>query len=167
MTNIESNAKAVYEAFEEMTFKEMDKALKSGLRKALTTVRKDAKTNIKKRLKNTSKRNPKYNDTLASGIRQTRVMVNRDGTVVGKVRIDSNKKSGSGSFRLAILESGSYKKGERFTKYYRGVKLKQPASKNTLKAYHFFKDSLPTESNFQSTMVEEVKKAVDKINNGI
>lgn len=116
---------------------------------------------------NSNKKNPKFNDTLQQGVRTTRVYVNQDGTIVGKVRIDDNRQKGSGSFRLQILESGSYKEGERFTKKYNGKKLRKPASKGKLKGYKFFKTAMDSnEASFQSNMISEVEKAVDKINNG-
>ncbi len=166
MIRITTDAKEVYEKFEQLNFTEMGKALKSGLRKALKVIQKDAKTNLKSAVNNTNKKNPKYNDTLQQDVRTSRIFVNQDGTVVGKVRVDSNNKSGSGSFRLPILESGSYK-GERFTKTYNGKALKKEASKGSLKPKKFFKQAMDSnEASFQSNMISEVNKAIDKINNG-
>lgn len=164
---IETDAMKVYNHFQELTHKELGKALKSGLRKALRQVQKAVKTNLKSKVKNTNKKNPKFNDTLESGVRLTRVYENQDGTIVGKVRIDSNNKTGSGSYRLAILESGTYKTPERYAKTRNGKPLKKPAYRGSLEGKKFFKTAVDSiESSFNGTMVNEVNNAINKINNG-
>ena len=115
-----TNAERVYRRFEELTHKELGKALRQGLRKALSVIQKDAKKNLRGAFKKTNKRNPKYTDTLQSGIRISRIFEKQDGTIVGKVRIDSSRKSGSGSFRLKFLERGNFRTSPRYAKTWRG-----------------------------------------------
>lgn len=165
MNNLETNAAEVYKRFEDLSYKEMRKALKSGLKTALRAIRKAGVENLKAKIKNTNKVNPKYNDTLQKGIRVTRVWENQNGDIVGTVLSSSNRRTGSGSFRLQILESGSYKVGERFVKSYNGKPLKKAKSAGVLKPSNFFKKTIDEKDGYyQSTMKAAIEKAVDKIN---
>lgn len=165
---IETDATKVYNQFLELTSKEMKKSLSSGLRKALTAVKKEGVINLNSFIRNANKKNPKYSDTLQSGVRVTRIWENQDGSIVGKVLNTSNRKSGSGSFRLPILESGSYKVGERFAKTYKGVPLKKKRSTGVLQGKFYFKKTMnEMESYYQSTMNRAIEEAVNKINGRI
>jgi len=164
---IETNANRVFTAFQNLTHKELGKALKSGLKKALKVIQKDAKKNLSSTFKNTNKKNPKYDDTLQKGVRVTKIYENQDGTIVGKVRIDSTRKTGSGSFRLQILEKGNFRTSPRYAKTYDGKALRKPRKTGDIKIRgYFFKDAVDTnETSFQSNMEREVDAAVNKINN--
>jgi hypothetical protein len=161
-----TNAKKVYDEFEDLTHKELGKALKQGLKKALRVIQKGAKSNLSSAFKKTNKRNPKFTDTLQSGIRITRIFENQDGTIVGKVRIDSSRKTGSGSYRLKILERGNFKTSPRYAKTWRGKPLKKLRKTGNITGKFFFKKSVDSnESSFKSNLEMEVNKAVEKINN--
>lgn len=164
---IECNFEETYKRFMELSMKNMGKCLRTGLRKALTEVRRDAVTNLKKAVKHPSKKNPKYTDTLVKGVRMTRIYQNYKGEICGKVTIASTEKPGSGSFRLQILESGSYKKGERFQTMNKTTmtKFKKPRSLGVLPPRYFFKKTQDTmDSYFQKTMNNAIAEAVDKTN---
>lgn len=167
MTKLETNAQDVYSNFEKLTHKELGKALRTGLRKATKTIQKAVKSKLRASFKNVNKKNEKYNDTLESGVRVTRVYENIDGTLVAKVRIDSTRKSGSGSFRLQILESGNYKTKPRYTKSYAGKPLKKPRFAGNIEGAKFFAQARDAnEPYFYDELTSEVDKAVRKINNG-
>ena len=163
---IETNAARVFSQFQNLTHKELGKALKTGLRKALRVIQKDTKSNLSKAFKNTNKKNPKYDDTLQKGVRVTRIYENQDGTIVGKVRIDSTRKTGSGSFRLPILEKGNFRTRPRYTYLFKGKALRKKRKTGDIKKRgYFFKDSVNTnETSFQNNMENEVGKAVNIIN---
>ena len=76
---IETNAPSVYERFMELSTKEMRSALKSGTRKAMASIRKSARANLRAKVSNASKVNPKFKDTLLSGVRRRRVKEAKDG----------------------------------------------------------------------------------------
>lgn len=163
--SISTNAADVYDKFIELNFKEMGKALKNGLRKALRGIQKKAKTNLSSSFRNTNKVNPKYSDTLQKNVRTTRIYVNDDGTVVGKVRIDSNNKKGSGSFRLPILERGNFRTKPRYAKTYNGKDLKKKRKTGNIVGKHFFKNAVDSsKADFQQNLINEVNNAIDKIN---
>ena len=168
-SNITTNAVEAYRNFEDLTINEMKKVLKAGVRKVLTRLRKETVQNLRGRLKNTNKKNPKFNDTLASGVRKTKVWMNNRGNnageIVGKVRVDSTRKTGSGSYRLGILEVGSYKVGGRYTRTFRGKPLKKKRYTGVLRPYHFLKDATEAMNSYHDSIInDEVKKGVDKIN---
>jgi hypothetical protein len=97
----------VYQKFQKLSLEEMQTATRRGLKKALKAVEKQAKINLRAKVNGVSKKNNRFQDTLLRGVRTTRVFINRDNTLVGKVRIDSNRKAGSGSYRLPMLEKGT------------------------------------------------------------
>ena len=164
---INTDATKVYKNFVKLSIGEMNKSLKSGLRKALTAIRKQAVINLNSLVKNARKRNPKYNDTLQKRVRSTKLWENRNGDIVGKVLVSSTRDTGSGSFRLQILESGSYIVGERFAKTYKGVPLKKKKSTGVLRGRFYFKKTQDEmDSYYQSTMNDAIGDAVNKINRG-
>lgn len=164
-STITTDAVEVYNAFAELTSKEMKKALISGVRKAASGLVKETKSSLRSSgLKKVNKINPKYNNTLLQGIRKTKVWENRNGDIVSKVRIDSDRKSGSGTFRLQILEVGNYKnKRYAYTKTKAGIK--KPSYRGDIKAYNFFKFARASyESKMRNEMNTAINNAVNKIN---
>ena len=114
---IQTNMLEVYQKFQKLSLGEMQTATKRGLKKALKAVEKQAKSNLRSTVNGASRKNKRFQDTLLKGVRTTRVFTNRDNTLVGKVRIDSNRKAGSGSYRLPMLEKGTkyrYTKAGRY-----------------------------------------------------
>lgn len=161
--SITDNFVETYRNFESLTDKELKKFLGDGLRKNIRQIRDDVKKNLRARIKKANVKNPKYQDSLVKGVRSTRVFENKRGKNIGelfgKVRIDSTRQSGSGSYRLAILESGSYLVGERFATTRNGVKLRKPKSTGVLKGAYFFKDAIEGDN---STFHNEMDKSFDK-----
>lgn len=161
-----TNADEVYAKFIKLNTKEMRKALTTGLRRALAKIQKDARTNLKGDFKNTTKRNPRFTDTLASGVRVSKIWENKQSDLVGEVKITSSRKTGSGSYRLKILEKGNFK-NPRIRKHWRGRTLRKPVNTGDIKGSYFFKRATESnESSFYSNMRSEINKAIDKINNG-
>lgn len=165
--NNTTDADVVFEKFIKLSSKEMTKALKQGLRKSLNKIKKDAQTNLRSDYNNVNKKS-KFNDTLVSGIRTSRIWENKmtDGAIVGNVRIDSNRKTGSGSYRLKFLEKGNFK-SQRIRKKWRGKLLRKEVNTGDIKGSYFFKRAVDANSSsFNSNMRQEINKAIDKINNG-
>lgn len=162
--------------------KQLSRTFQNGLKKVMRQVRKDAVTSLKSKVKNTTRKNPKFEDTLASGVRMTRTWENqqpgKEG-VAGRVTIASNRKKGSGSYRLQILEVGSYKKGGRWRRHYKGKKFKTASDKaearmrkkrktsekgytGRLKAYAFFQPIVINKSKYQQALSVEIEAAVNQ-----
>ena len=162
---IETNAPSVYERFMELSTKEMRSALKSGTRQAMASIRKSARANLRAKVSNASKVNPRFNDTLLSGVRSGRVKEAKDGEITGSVLITSTNKPGSGSFRLKIIEKGTFKTGARYAKTWKGRPLKKPRFTGSLSATNFFaKTRDEKESYYYGEMQRGIEKAIDRIN---
>lgn len=159
----ETNAVDYYEEFRKLTVDEMHRALKKGVAKALKKIQKEAVSNLKSNYNNTDIVNPKYNDTLASGIRVSKIKTNSSGVIEGVVRAHSNGKHGSGTYRLHFLEQGTR---ERYAKTRNGKPLKKHAYRGKIVARKFFKPAVDANlAIWDSIIEEEVEKAINKINN--
>lgn len=159
---IETDALKQFEAFEQLTAKEMKKALTQGLRKASTKVRTAIRKELRKSVNGSNKVNPKFNDTLEQGVRTTKVK-EVDGNIITHVTISSNNKKGSGSYRLKFFDKGT---NERYAKTWKGKPLKKKRRLGRIKTYNFFQNGLNSSaSDFNQTLETEINKAVDKINN--
>lgn len=162
--NIETDAVEVMDKFRKFTAKEMKKCLTSAVRSGGRQLVKETKNTLRKSVKNTNKHNPKYNDTLQQGVRMTRVYVGKDGTIATKVRIDSNRKSGSGSFRLMILEQGNYKTRPRYA--YTRTPNHRIAHRGNVKAYNFFSSARDMFLfQYDKIFTTNLNKSINKINN--
>jgi len=164
--SIDSNATEVFTRFEELTDKELKKYISAGLRKSMKEIRDRARQNLRARVNNANRRNPKFNDTLVKGVRMTRAWENKQGAnageIAGKVRIDSNNKSGSGSYRLPIIDNGSYLSGVRYQ--YTRTKLRKPKAVGRMKPTNFFQDVIQSDSLFQSEMNKAIDDGLNSIN---
>jgi len=156
---IETNAKEVWDMFESFEIKEMKKALVSGLKGAASELRKGVRKELKQAIPNSNKKNPKYNDTLAQGVRITKVKEMK-GYFQVYTTIASNRKTGSGSFRLHFLEGGTIQR----TAYLRKTNHK-PSFRGQIKPYNFFDRALTTFRPQQDKIIQnEIDKAIIKIN---
>ena len=160
---IETDADEVYNQFLQFSTKEMRQTLKKAVRESASKLRKEARTQLRKSLNNTNKINPKYNDSLQQGVRLGKVHETKKGDIYAYVMITSNRKTGSGSFRLHILEKGSA--GIRYAKTWNNKPLKKPRNTGVLKPANFFYNAnMIFESQHKQIMETAMKKAVDKTN---
>lgn len=166
MTDIRTDAVEVFNQFQEFTTKEMKKALTNAVKDSGRQLVKGTKQQLRKTLNNTNKKNPKYNDTLEKGVRVGKVKEDKNGNIYCHVLITSTRATGSGSFRLHILESGSFRVGKRFATTWNKKMLKKPRYTGVLKPTNFFKTSTDNFfTTYQQTMDNAISKAVSKINN--
>lgn len=151
---LNSNMEEVFDKFKDLTVKEMGRALKTGVRKGLILIRNRARQRFRGMFPSGARVNPKYSDKLIDGIRATKVQDDKKDGVKGYVLITSNRRSGSGSYRLVFLEGGTVKRHTR-----RGY------NRGSIKASFFFTSTVNSEqSNYRNTVVNELEKTVDKIN---
>lgn len=154
-SKFETNMNEVYDKFIQLNVKEMGRALKTGIRKGLLYIRNKARSRFRSMFPSGSLANPQYRDKLIDGIRATKVQEDKQDGFKGFVLATSNRKTGSGSYRLVFLEGGTV---QRYTRkgYNRG----------SIKAAYFFTTTVNTEGKQYSDIVlNEVNKTVDKINN--
>ena len=137
--------------------KEILKARKKGMNKAVGKIRNKTKALIKSSLPAAKNHNPKYNDTMLSGAKVSKY---KDNDLVGEAiagaHIMGTRKTGSGSFRLRFFEDGTT---SRTTK--RGYRRGKVSGK------HFFKNAVDSEISKAPSIIErELEKAIERCNNG-
>lgn len=174
--HLKSDAIGIYNQFLKVNYEVMSKAVRKAVRDGLVAIQKDVRNSLKSRLKNTNKYGFRwaggqkivFSDTLQQGVRLGKIVTDDEAeTVSGTVLITSTRKKQSGSYRLHILENGSFRAGERFTQYYtdkNGVsrKLKKPRSTGTLKAYKFFKAGTSSPGKFSDTVMKHLIKKINE-----
>lgn len=137
--------------------RETEKAIKKGLREGLKELRKVTRENLKASIKGATKRNPKYDDTLISGVRSYSPKRSRQNKaeIIATVKISFTRKKGSGSFRLPMLENGTVQR-----------KTKKGYNRGSLKAYKFFKKATDTVTpdKVQSYIDREMQKTLKELN---
>lgn len=153
-TEFTTNMDEVYEKFIKLNVREMGRALKTGVRKGLLLIRNKARQRFRALFPSGTKQNPLYRDKLIDGIRATKVQDDKKDGVKGFVLITSNRRPGSGSYRLVFLEGGTV---QRYTRkgYNRG----------SIAASYFFTTTVDSnQGQYGETVLRELDKAVDKIN---
>lgn len=152
--HIETNADIEYDDFYTLTTTELKKAIKDGIRKGINLIRSAGRRSLRAEMgRAANHHNPKYNDTLQQGVRGTRI-VEKEGEQYGYVTITSNRKAGSGSYRLIFFEGGTVK---RFTRkgYNRG----------SIRANFFFSEAVnATETQVQDVIDRRISDSIQKIN---
>ena len=159
-----------WDKIDERFKKEILKARKRGMNKAVTKIRNKTRSLIRSSFKKST--SSKYNDTLADGARVTKY---KESSLVGEaiagVHILGIRKKGSGTFRLRFFENGTDK---RFVKAHdrknrnNGGKHKvKDHTTGRLKGKGFFKSAVASEISKAASIIEqELNKAIDKCNNG-
>ena len=155
MNDITTNVAEAYRYNYDLTVREVGKTLRTGMRKALRNLVKDTKANLRASYRNVNKQNPRYNDTLISGVRASKVYTAKDGGVVGYVKISKRKKSGSGVYRLLFLEQGTD---------YRQLR-RNSANRGKIEGKWFFRRAVDAGNNkFERDMIDATEAAITKIN---
>lgn len=153
-TEFTTNMDEVYEKFIKLNVREMGRALKAGVRKGLLLIRNKARQRFRALFPSGAKQNPLYRDKLIDGIRATKVQDDKKDGVKGYVLITSNRRTGSGSYRLVFLEGGTVQRHTR-KGYNRG----------SIAASYFFTSAVNSNQNtYKETVINEIDKAVNKIN---
>lgn len=119
---------------------------------------------VRKSLRGTGLKNVnkavRYKDSLLQGIRKTKIKQDNEYQWYGLVMASSNRKSGSGSFRLPIIENS--KEQERYRKTYKSSPGK--GRTGVFKARPFFSqgiDKVDVGSHIEKAIID----ALQKINN--
>lgn len=133
----------------------MQKAKASALRKGAAVIKKQAQASLQSTGIDYNRQNTRYNDTLISGVRITKL---KDGDTIG-VHILGSRSSGSGTFRLRFFEKGT---NERYAKTYNGKPLKKARRLGRIKSYKFFESAVVTsQTSAQNAIYEQLTKYID------
>lgn len=148
----------------EIAPKEIDKAIRKGMRKGLQTHRKQVIQNLKTSLPKAVKRNPMYNDRLVDAVK-IRAKNDRDaesGVIIGKIHVMGTQKKGSGTYRTRFFEGGTK---DRYQKTYKGRPLKKKRYIGKIGPLGFFQSGA---ANVQGTVSSEISKelisTIDRLN---
>lgn len=153
-THIETNADIEYDDFLALNKRELKKAIKDGIRKGMNLIRSAGRESLRSMMgKAASHHSGKYSDTLVQGVRNTRI-VEKDGEQYGYVTITSNRKTGSGSYRLIFFEGGTVDR-----------QTKKGYNRGRIEALYFFSSAVSsTEGQVQDTIDKGITESVNKIN---
>lgn len=158
----ETNIIEVFDKFRDLTAREMTKAVKRAINKAASTLKANTLSELHATGINIGT-NQKYSDTLDEGVRMRKAGGNYDEEIYSVVHIMGSRASGSGTFRLRFFEGGTK---DRYQTKINGVELKKPRYIGNIKPYRFFQSANSTiESQLDAIYMEEIDKAVQKINN--
>lgn len=167
----ETNIEETFNAFCELTGKEMTSAVKKALRAGASTLKKQTKQNLTSSL---SKRNNphwykgkqiEYNDELEDAVRIGRINNGYgDGEDLSvKVHIMGTRKEGSGTYRARFIEKGTR---DRYAKTYKGRPLKKPRYLGKITGKWFFRSANEqVEPELERIYMTAIDNACRKINN--
>lgn len=150
--------------------KEVLKARKRGMNKAVSKIRNRTRSLIKSSFKKST--SSKYNDTLAEGARVSKY---KESSLVGEAiagaHIMGIRKKGSGTFRLRFFENGTAKRfvkdHDRKNRKNGGKHKVKGHTTGRIKGKGFFKSAAASEISKATSIIEqELNKAIDKCNNG-
>lgn len=168
MNNLVSQWQEVDERFK----KEILKARKKGMNKAVMKIRNKTKSLIKSAIPASKNHNPKYSDTMLEGARVSKY---KESTLAGEAiagaHIMGTRKKDSGTFRLRFFESDTerryIKDHERKNRKNSGKHKVKGHFTGRIKGKRFFKSAVDSEISKASSIIEqELNKAIDKCNNG-
>jgi len=162
MNGFVTNIDEMFEKFAELTSTEMTRAIKRALNKAAVQLQRLTKSNLSSMIKSDTGGHGKYNDRLENGVMRRSASASYDEEMTAMVHIMGSRSSGSGTFRLKFLEGGTK---ERYAQTYKGRPLKKPRYLGQIKPMYFFKSANETiEPQLERIYIEEIDKAIDKIN---
>lgn len=168
-SGFECNIVDLYDKFCELTQKQMNSAVRKALNNGSKELKKVTQDNITHSLK---KRNNKhwynghrieYNDRLEDAVMISKIEPDESGELSQKVHIMGNRNSGSGTYRARFLEKGTKERVQTKTAY---VNFKKSRDLGRIQPMWFFKNAqAQVEPKLQSIYLNEIEKAIDKINN--
>lgn len=112
-----------FEGWQDLTYKEMNKAISAGMKKVQKEFIKEGKSALAAVFKNTNKKREGYVDTVASGIRGGKVNITDD-TIASKVKSGAKKTPNSARYKLNFLNEGTV------SRYTKTIKLRNKKTVN-------------------------------------
>lgn len=162
MSGFETNIVEVWEEFKDLTKNDMTKAIKRALNKAAAKLQEQTKANLRTMIKSDTGGHGKFNDRLSDGVMRRNAGGNYDEDLYAVVHVMGSQATGSGTYRLRMLEKGTK---ERYAQRYKGEPLMKPRYTGAIKPMWFFKSANATiESQLESIYIDEIDNAIEKIN---
>lgn len=172
-SGLECNIQDVFEKFCNLTTKEMNKAVRSALRKGAVELKKTTQKNITTTLKNRNNAHWYdgklifYEDKIEDAVMISKIDGSFGEELSQKVHIMGNRNSKSGTYRARFLEKGTK---DRYARHGRNrnhelITLKKPKYLGHVSGKWFFKNAQNSVfPNLPSIYMAELEKAINKIN---
>lgn len=158
----ETNIEQVWAEFQDLTSKQMTSAIKKAVSRGAAELKKETITQLRSSGIDVDRPNNKYNDKLDDGVMMRKARGNYDEDIYSIVHIMGSMSSGSGTFRLRFFEKGTK---DRYQQTSHGNPLKKPRYVGAIRPYWFFKKANTNiESRLDQIYMEEIDKAIEKIN---
>lgn len=163
-SGLETNVTEMWENFKELTGYEMDKAIKKGLKKAATAIKKRTVENARAGIK-TYNNDPDDEYTQADSILDApRVSKIQDwydeDSVSIKVHVMGPLHGKSQGYRFRFLEKGTK---ERKVRTQKGKSLKTPRNIGAIRPRWYFRDAKDS-VDVERIFIETIDEAIEKIN---
>lgn len=153
----------VFNAFCELTQKEMKTVVKKAIGKGATELKKQTKSNLSSSMNQRGRSGNLYNDEIEDAVRVIKVNGEYGEELEGGVHIMGTRKSGSGTYRARFLEKGTQ---DRYAKTWNGKALNTPRYLGRITPKWFFRNANATVlPQMERIYMAEIDKAIQKINN--
>lgn len=162
---LENNVLEMWEKFSQMTYSEMDRAIKRALVKGAKAIKEETVSNARAGIKSYNNHpDDGYNgDSILDAPRMTKLEDEYDSDSVSlKVHVLGTRKSNSQTYRFRFLEKGTK---PRFQKEIHGKALTKPRYTGQITGRRYFGNALQS-VNLDAIYEEEITKAVNNINSG-
>lgn len=157
-----TNVEEVWEAFQQLTNREMTKAVKRAINKAAAILQRTTISNLSSLLKSDTGGKGRYIDKMTDAVRRSGANGMYDEEISAIVHIMGTQASSSGTFRARFFEKGTK---ERYAQTYKGQPLRKPRYIGQIRPNYYFKaanDQLS--SQLDRIYAEEINKTIEKIN---
>lgn len=173
-SGLECNIEQTFNAFMDLTQKEMNSTVRRALRAGAKKLQEQTRSNIKSGLKTRNNSHwydgkPKvYSDSIEDAVRISKIEGDFETELSIPVHIYGTRASDSGTFRARFLEKGTK---ERYAKKARNrnhelIQLRKPKYLGSIKGRWFFRDAqnqvIP---NLPTVYLQEINKTINKLNN--
>lgn len=163
-SGLETNVTEMWEKFKELTGYEMDKAIKKGLKKAATTIKKKTVENARAGITSyNNDPNDEYTqaDSILDAPRVSKIQDWYDEDSVSiKVHVMGPLHGKSQGYRFRFLEKGTKR---RFIRTQKGKSLKTPRKIGAIRPRWYFRDA-KNSVDVERIFIETIDEAIDKIN---
>lgn len=162
-TGLETNIEEVFNAFCDLTQKEMKGVVKKAIGKAEKELKTQTVTNLISSINERGRSRFMYDDSIEDAVRASKVKGDYGEELEGKVHIMGTRDKGSGTYRARFLEKGTK---IRAAKTWKGKPLQKQRNLGSIKPKWFFRSANVTVlPQIERIYMAEIDKAIQKINN--
>lgn len=143
---------SAFDVFKALPFSVFTKIIQKAVNIGAGALKDNIKDKVKRALPASTRKNPKYDDTLLQAVRIGRWREESEQANIRSVHILGTQKKGSGTYRLRFYEQGG-ERGKEGTSTWRG----------RIPGYNFFEQATK-EVDPQQIIIEKLTKALSQVN---